>query len=95
MNMGYTFKPSVTEKKHCQHLTRLHNHLKVVALRSPITQAKIPACKGVDGCPNPQLVALVTHTALQFLELSYLWDFFRFWGMAELMSGLWNERASQ
>jgi hypothetical protein len=74
-------------------LTRLHNHLKVVALRWPITQAKIPACKGIDGCPNPQLVALVTHTGLQFLELSYLWDFFRFWDIAQWMASLWNERA--
>ena len=76
-------------------MTRLHNHLKVAALRSPIAQAKIPACKGIDGCLNPQLVALVTPKGLQFLELSYLWDFFRFWGLAQLMSGLWNERASQ
>jgi hypothetical protein len=69
--------------------------LKVAALRPPITQTKKSACKGIDGCSNPQLVALVTDQGLQFLAFSYLWDFFRFWGIAQLMSGLSNERASQ
>jgi hypothetical protein len=69
--------------------------LKVAAQRSPITQTKNPACKGIDGFSNPQLVALVTDQGLQFLAFSYLWDLFRFWGIAQLMSGLSNERASQ
>ncbi len=49
----------MTYKKHCQHLTIFHNHLKVAALRSPITHAKIPACKGIDGRSYLELVALV------------------------------------
>jgi hypothetical protein len=69
--------------------------LKVAALRSPITQTKNPACKGIDGSSNPQLVALVTPKGLQFLAFSYLWDFFRFWGIAQLMSDLSNECVSQ
>jgi hypothetical protein len=76
-------------------LTKFHKHLKVAAQRSPITQTKNPACKGIDGFSNPQLVALVTDQGLQFLAFSYLWDLFRFWGIAQLMSGLSNQRASQ
>jgi hypothetical protein len=53
-------------------LTKLHKNLKVAALQSPITPTKNPACKGIDGSSNPQLVALVTPKGLQFLAFSYL-----------------------
>jgi hypothetical protein len=56
---------------------------------------KFQLARELTAVSNPQLVALVTPKGLQFLAFSYLWDFFRFWGIAQLMSGLSNERASQ
>jgi len=101
---GRGFKPRFSVSQWAVHPNRIKetlpafdktpHHLKVAALRPPITRTKNLACKGIDGFSNPQLVALVTHQGLQFLVFSYLWDFFRFWDFAQLMSGLWNERAS-
>lgn len=44
----------------------------------------------IECCPAPEFVALVALEGLQFIEIAHLWNFFRLWGIVQLISSLSN-----